>query len=196
MRGTIEPDIQVAGACVNTPGRGRHTWLEVADVTNDNALRARPTIYKGVQMRSRLEAGFAQWLDGMGFEWEYEPECFASDGGQWLPDFRVDIPALIPTLNDEHVPYVWASVTYVEVKPSTFTRQEAAEYRRRMAAVYRTHPNAAAIIAQDGTAPEFVWPDGLLHTPMDWTWTGLWPIDARRVAGPWQGEWWKGTPTA
>lgn len=52
-------------------------------------LRARPTTYKGVKMRSRLEAGYAQWLDRWDFTWEYEPECFASERWQYLPDFLV-----------------------------------------------------------------------------------------------------------
>jgi hypothetical protein len=41
-------------------------------------------------MRSRLEADFAAYLDRRGDTWKYEPGCFASSGGQWLPDFRVD----------------------------------------------------------------------------------------------------------
>jgi hypothetical protein len=52
-------------------------------------IHARPTLYKGIRMRSRLEADFAAWLDREGEPWEYEPECFASPAGQWLPDFRI-----------------------------------------------------------------------------------------------------------
>lgn len=29
-------------------------------------------------------------LDRQGWEWAYEPDCFAGEGGQWLPDFRVE----------------------------------------------------------------------------------------------------------
>lgn len=54
------------------------------------SIPARPTLYKGIQMRSRLEADFAAYLDGRGEQWKYEPDCFASTDGQWLPDFRVD----------------------------------------------------------------------------------------------------------
>lgn len=53
-------------------------------------IPARPTLYKGIRMRSRLEADFAAYLDGRPEPWAYEPECFSSDSGQWLPDFRVD----------------------------------------------------------------------------------------------------------
>ena len=52
-------------------------------------IPARPTVYKGIRMRSRLEADYAAALDRDGEKWEYEPECFAGPDGQWLPDFRV-----------------------------------------------------------------------------------------------------------
>jgi hypothetical protein len=55
-------------------------------------IKARPTLYKGIRMRSRLEADFARYLDALGNPWDYEPECFASDTGQWLPDFRTVLP--------------------------------------------------------------------------------------------------------
>jgi len=52
-------------------------------------IKARPTLYKGVQMRSRLEADYAAFLDrNDSYSWEYEPECFAGPDGQWLPDFH------------------------------------------------------------------------------------------------------------
>lgn len=60
---------------------------------------SRPTMYKGVRMRSRLEADYAASLDRGGLKWRYEPQCFAGSKGQWLPDFEAD-------------------GTYVELKPS------------------------------------------------------------------------------
>jgi hypothetical protein len=53
------------------------------------ALRARPTTYNGIEMRSRLEARVAAWLDDVGIPWEYEPRAFASAQGQYLPDFQL-----------------------------------------------------------------------------------------------------------
>lgn len=45
--------------------------------------KAIPTEYKGVRMRSRLEAKWAFMFDALGWKWEYEPiDC---DG--WIPDF-------------------------------------------------------------------------------------------------------------
>lgn len=54
--------------------------------------RGRPTLYKGIRMRSRLEAWHAAWFDAHGLAWEYEPICFADETGQYLPDFRVAVP--------------------------------------------------------------------------------------------------------
>jgi hypothetical protein len=70
-------------------------------------IKARPTTYKGIRMRSRLEAYFAAMLDDV-FEaaWEYEPVCFAGPSGQWLPDFKID-------LMGGHPEYL----QYAEVKP-------------------------------------------------------------------------------
>ena len=42
-----------------------------------------PTMYNGVQFRSRLEARWAAFFDLCGWQWEYEP--FDLDG--WIPDF-------------------------------------------------------------------------------------------------------------
>jgi hypothetical protein len=53
------------------------------------ALRARPTIYNGIPMRSRLEARVAAWLDSLGVRWQYEPNAFADATRQYLPDFEL-----------------------------------------------------------------------------------------------------------
>lgn len=44
-----------------------------------------PTMYAGVQFRSRLEARWAAFFDLIGWKWEYEP--FDLPG--YIPDFRV-----------------------------------------------------------------------------------------------------------
>lgn len=53
-----------------------------------------PTTYKGINMRSRLEAKWACMFDQFGWQWEYEP--FDLNG--WIPDFLIKngpIPGLI-----------------------------------------------------------------------------------------------------
>lgn len=71
---------------------------------------ARPTKYKGIQMRSRLEAKFAQHLDSHKITWEYESECFADELGQYLPDFTLRVEG------DADI--------YVEVKPTEALAKE------------------------------------------------------------------------
>ncbi len=49
-------------------------------------MHAIPTVYRGVQFRSRLEARWAAFFDLLGWKWEYEP----IDLPGWIPDFRLD----------------------------------------------------------------------------------------------------------
>lgn len=85
-------------------------------------LTPRPTIYKGVAMRSRHEATFAAYLDALNLTWEYEPCAFGSEVGQYLPDFRVTTrsgatwyvetkgPEIIdPELLQRRMEIIWAS---------------------------------------------------------------------------------------
>lgn len=164
-------------------------------------LKARPTIYKGTQMRSRLEAGFAQWLDGFANPWAYEPHAFGGVGGQYLPDFRVD-EVLLRDGTRGHV--------YVEVKPPIWRddRAEEEQLRRRMSTIFESEPNAVVIVAQPGLTTDL--------EPLGWTaleppagarpalWLTLTQIGVDSTGrltiiepllsfnGPWVGEWWKG----
>jgi hypothetical protein len=63
-----------------------------------------PTLYNGVQFRSRLEARWARLFDLLGWEWEYEPFDLLG----WIPDFIIKgNPDIL-----------------VEVKPYTMTVQQ------------------------------------------------------------------------
>ena len=59
-----------------------------------SGYRGRPTVYKGIRMRSRLETRWARAFDAAHIEWEYEPECFAAETlgrhSEYLPDFRLN----------------------------------------------------------------------------------------------------------
>lgn len=79
-------------------------------------IKARPTVYKGIQMRSRLEAHAASRLDHVGIPWEYEPDCFASEAGQCLPDFKL-----------------FGKPFYLEVKPLGVLSTEQIKALRRKA---------------------------------------------------------------
>jgi hypothetical protein len=59
------------------------------------------TVYKGVQMRSRLEARWAAFFDIINKNWVYEP--FDMDG--WIPDFAWSV-------NEP-----WDAIPLFEVKP-------------------------------------------------------------------------------
>jgi len=48
-------------------------------------IEAKPTQYKGVQFRSRLEAHWAAFFDMLDWPWVYEP----LDIGGWSPDFLI-----------------------------------------------------------------------------------------------------------
>jgi hypothetical protein len=67
------------------PGRAAHH----EDSTDNSTIRAIPTRYKGYHFRSRIEARWAVLFDGMGLEWDYEPEGFDLPSGRYLPDFRI-----------------------------------------------------------------------------------------------------------
>lgn len=51
-------------------------------------MQAIPTVYRGIQMRSRLEAKWASFFDRCSWRWDYE----AIDLGGWIPDFVVTGP--------------------------------------------------------------------------------------------------------
>lgn len=70
-------------------------------------MKAIETIYKNITFRSRLEARWAVFFDGIGIEWVYEDEGFDLGNGIWyLPDFW------LPTFNGG---------MFAEVKPKAFT---------------------------------------------------------------------------
>ena len=51
-------------------------------------MKAYPTLYRGIQFRSRLEAKWAAFFDNLGWPWEYEP--IDLDG--YIPDFILTFP--------------------------------------------------------------------------------------------------------
>jgi hypothetical protein len=58
-------------------------------------IKAIETSYKNCLFRSRLEARWAVFFDGLGIKWEYEPEGFEMSSGKrylpdfWLPEYKV-----------------------------------------------------------------------------------------------------------
>ena len=50
-------------------------------------IKAHPTIYSGVNFRSRLEATWAAFFDLVEIKWQYEPYDFTN----WVPDFLLTL---------------------------------------------------------------------------------------------------------
>ena len=96
-------------------------------------LTARPTTYRGIDMRSRTEARFAAFLDRVGIEWAYEPRAYADASGQYLPDFRLLASS-------------WPSTVFVDVK-GTLTTVEYHHLRARMRIIWTSDPRALLVIA-------------------------------------------------
>jgi hypothetical protein len=110
---------------------------------------ARPTIYDGILMRSRLEAWWAQVFDEIGISWTYEASNFASRSGQYLPDFRLD-------LRSGH--------TYVEIKPPLSSWMLTAA-QHRMEIVWASEPDVTLWIVEGSPVDSFA-----VHEahPKDW----------------------------
>ena len=110
----------------------------------------RPTTYAGIAMRSRTEAKYAQFLDRMGYQWEYEPRCYAGPQGQYLPDFHK-----IHRLPDGDLCDV-----FTEVKAAIPAAIQ--ELQARMEVIWLSEPEALLEIAVlgpliDDDVPDFQW---------------------------------------
>ncbi len=71
-------------------------------------IKVQPTLYHGIQFRSKLEAKWAVFFDTLAIPFEYEKQLFKfEDGTQYLPDFW------LPTQN------MW-----FEVKPEVISKPE------------------------------------------------------------------------
>ncbi len=170
----------------------------------ERVIAARPTIYKGIEMRSRLEAGYAMWLDRQRWDWAYEPCAFGNETQQYLPDFRID--GVLDLTTGRTAP------AYVEIKPDY--ERDINALLRRMEVIWDSEPDTHLIIQAPPRTDDqlgvvrclwrFDTPrvDGSVQshrTEGCATWMaacrglpgptlGL-PLHAK--TGPWSGEWWK-----
>lgn len=118
-----------------------------------STIKARPTTYKGIQMRSRLEAAYAAHCDAFRDAWTYEPQCFADEHGQYLPDFLV-------------------SGEYVEIKNPHADIDAALN---RMHAIRASEPQAPLTVVTGTWMSDNRWPGGGYHF-----WTEVRRCDATR----------------
>lgn len=106
--------------------------LSMREILSDT-INAKPITYRGIAMRSKLEAEFAWYLDECEFTWEYEPRIFGPVGEGYMPDFYIQE-------NGDRC--------YVEVKP-TLERANAA--KDRMKVIWKSDPDAILImVSGDG----------------------------------------------
>lgn len=89
----------------------------MSQATPKTVIQAIPTVYAGVQFRSRLEAEWALNLDRWEIAWSYEPEGFELPSGvRYLPDFW------LPEIN-----------TWLEIKgPGVAGLDKTSEFARLM----------------------------------------------------------------
>lgn len=155
-------------------------------------LQARPTLYKGIQMRSRMEAGFASWLDRNHLRWDYEPKAFGGPAGQYLPDFLIWGLAVVDV---EHAPLIFRA--YVEVKPDSVMEQDHCHIADRMRIIHGSEPQAVLLVVTEQETARLVYNT----TKERWHWTPIyWTmqeppmlVHARaRLDCPLQDEYWKG----
>lgn len=121
-------------------------FQSVGDIFS-GTISAKPSEYRGIQMRSRLEVSFAKYLDRMGETWTYEPTIYGPVGRGYLPDFEI-VSAVRPT--------------FIEVKP---TIAEAEQAKSKVAVIWETHPDALLIIA---CAEESLFYEALSGSPWGW----------------------------
>lgn len=92
-------------------------------------IKAIETRYKGYRFRSRLEARWAVFFDGVGIQWEYESEGFDTGSARYLPDFR--FPAFLASLSrgqdghDHLETYPKRVTVWLEIKPATAEMSDA-----------------------------------------------------------------------
>lgn len=74
------------------------------DIKGDSIVSL-PSIYRGVEFRSRMEARWAAYFDLLQILWIYEPDGIRLPSGNYCPDFQIK-------------PLEYSSWFYAEVKPT------------------------------------------------------------------------------
>lgn len=81
------PSPTLSGGASAVPPPGAQTITPRRRNRAYNGVRAIPTSYAGIQMRSKLEANTAQLFDTCDIRWQYEVEGYDLKGIWYLPDF-------------------------------------------------------------------------------------------------------------
>lgn len=126
----------------------------------ERTRRGTPTVYRGVRMRSRLEAMVASWFDNRRLQWEYEPVCFGDEEGQYYPDFLVK-PIRVMGRNDQAL--------YVEVKPADLAGQALGSLLTRMESIWSSEPDAYLAVCAPNDATFHQFPVHWFRNSEKWT---------------------------
>lgn len=98
----------------------------------------RPTLYKGIEMRSRLEAKWAAYMDSLDLTWQYEACCYADQTRQYLPDFTI----LAPGTQRDHTEL---KICHLEIKP--YLRDDSQLLREQMEVIWESNPDDILLIS-------------------------------------------------
>jgi hypothetical protein len=121
-------------------------------------IKAKPTVYKGVSFRSRLEARAAAAFDRQRWAWRYEYDTYQAGGTGYVPDFYIVEP-------DSGLDY------WVEVKPNQAAVDD--DHKARQFARTTSDPVFYAIEGESFLhRPEDPWDSEVWVSPLR-----LWRID-------------------
>lgn len=134
-------------------------------------IKAIPSLYNGVQFRSRLEARWAAFFDLCGWHWDYEP----IDLPGWAPDFSLRTPhcrvfvEVKPVDQGNAAPFAKAAAHYSSVQVmlcgvepydhfigSLMDRPSGATYDWADLNEYLSHPDARALWREAGNLVQWL----------------------------------------
>lgn len=119
-------------------------------------FKAIPIQYGGYQMRSKLEAKWAAFLDYLRIEYQYEPRSYALEGGiGYLPDF-----------------YLPEQDIFLEIKPD----KELSEFDANKIYFFSLDANIKANLVLLRGEPDmfqhsYYYVKGFNQSPVEWAWS-------------------------
>lgn len=150
----------------------------------EQVIQAKPTVYKGIEFRSRLEARSAAAFDRRGWRWRYEPDTYVAGRTGYIPDFRlandageefwIEVKSSLTQVDDDHKARQFARETRDEV----LYGYEGDSFLHRPADVWESEMWVAPLhLAYIDSARRVLEPRGFLILPQFKDGEMLWPAD-------------------